>query len=154
MKRTSIEIAGNRPDPNGNAVAYERMTQRSKWKDPAARRYLPGKNSFKITGSCRPASLCLRKRTATTRLDVICYFKGERHADPENVRKGIQDAIFQVSGSPCSRDGSDVPCHRESETKNLSLGRATTSGITSPEEVSKNDSFDPSKSMASGCVKT
>jgi len=27
-------------------------------------------------------------------LNVMIYFSGARHADPENIRKGIQDAIF------------------------------------------------------------
>lgn len=31
------------------------------------------------------------------RLDVIVYFKGQTHADPENVRKGICDALFPKS---------------------------------------------------------
>ena len=29
-----------------------------------------------------------------TYLNVMIYFRNRRHADPENVRKGIQDAIF------------------------------------------------------------
>jgi len=28
------------------------------------------------------------------RLDVVCYFKGEVHGDPENCRKAVQDALF------------------------------------------------------------
>jgi len=28
-------------------------------------------------------------------LNVMCYFKNKAHADPENIRKGIQDAIFE-----------------------------------------------------------
>jgi len=36
-------------------------------------------------------------------LNVMIYFRNRKHADPENVRKGIQDAIFKkdrlVAGS-------------------------------------------------------
>jgi hypothetical protein len=28
-------------------------------------------------------------------LNVMCYFADKKHADPENIRKGIQDAIFE-----------------------------------------------------------
>jgi hypothetical protein len=85
-------------DPNGNAVGYERMTQRSKRKDPAARRYLAWQKFIQIHWITQTRKPLPKKKNGYYRLDVICYIKGCRHADPENVRKGIQDALFQVSG--------------------------------------------------------
>jgi len=87
-------IRGNHEDPNGNAVPYERMTQRSKIMDPRALRY----KNWKLfvlqcyTQQTRQGFPC--EPDGYYRLDVRCFFVGENHADPENVRKGIQDALF------------------------------------------------------------
>lgn len=44
----------------------------------------------------RDAAFPMPKATATkpVRVDVWCYFSNGTHADPENVRKGIVDALF------------------------------------------------------------
>lgn len=36
-----------------------------------------------------------RKPKEKTHLNVMVYFRNKKHADPENIRKGIQDAIFE-----------------------------------------------------------
>jgi hypothetical protein len=70
------------------------MTRRSKYKDPRALRY----KAWKVyvlkcfSEQTRQAFPC--EPDGHYRLDVACYFVGENHADPENVRKGIQDALF------------------------------------------------------------
>jgi len=89
----SLVITGNQEDPYGNPIPYERMTQRSKWK-PRNKRYLLWKSY--IVGCWleifhKPPRFLPGE---TYRLDVICYFKGEAHADPDNCRKAVQDALF------------------------------------------------------------
>jgi hypothetical protein len=100
----SFVIRGNHEDPNGNPVPYERMTQRSKGLDPTALRY----KRWKIY-VLQCWTLQLRRNFPCDpdgyyRLDAKCFFVGHRHADPDNVRKGIQDALFvfgdkRVTGS-------------------------------------------------------
>jgi hypothetical protein len=90
----SFVIKGNHEDPNGNAVPYERMTQRSKRKDLRALRYKAWKLYVLqcFTEQARQGFPC--DADGGYRLDVKCFFVGEGHGDPENVRKGIQDALF------------------------------------------------------------
>jgi hypothetical protein len=90
----SFVICGNHEDPKGNAVPYTRMTQRSKHVDPAALRYEAWKLHVVqcFTMQTRQGFPC--DGDGHYRLDVKCFFLGENHADPENVRKGIQDALF------------------------------------------------------------
>lgn len=90
----SFVIKGNHEDPNGNAVPYQRMTQRSKYKDPAALRYLCWKIYVLQAWQTQVRQPFPCEADGYYRLDVVCFFLGERHADPENVRKGIQDALF------------------------------------------------------------
>jgi Holliday junction resolvase RusA-like endonuclease len=100
-----LEIRGNHLDPQGNAIPYERMTTRSKWADPRALRYIAWKSFIQTQWWLQTGKKLPHKKNARYRLDVICYFKtGKKagtcstHADPENVRKGIQDALFHVAG--------------------------------------------------------
>jgi len=89
----SLTIQGNQEDSNGNPIPYERMTQRSKFlprnkRYSSWKRYIIGSwmEKFHRAPDFDPGE--------TYRLDVICYFKGENHGDPENIRKGVQDALF------------------------------------------------------------
>jgi hypothetical protein len=90
----SFVIRGAHDDPAGNAVPYERATQRSKYTDPRYLRYKDWKvfvlkcfsEQTRMAFPCEP--------DGHYRLDVKCFFVGENHADLENVRKGIQDALF------------------------------------------------------------
>jgi len=90
-----LTIRGNQEDPKyGNPIPYCRMTQRSKFKSKTAKRYLAWKEYVQECwleafgkGSNFPSGGCYR-------LNVDCYFRSENHGDPENVRKGIQDALF------------------------------------------------------------
>ena len=90
-------VPGNQENPKGNPIPYHRMTQRSKW-TKAAQRYLAYKNY--IVKYALKAGLRIEKltRNGTYELNVVCMFHGENHGDPENVRKGIQDALFQIAG--------------------------------------------------------
>ena len=90
-------VPGNQENPEGNPIPYHRMTQRSKW-TKAAQRYLAYKNY--VVRHALEAGLKIDKltRNGCYQLDVICLFHSENHGDPENIRKGIQDALFQVAG--------------------------------------------------------
>jgi len=90
----SFVIHGNHEDPNGNAVPYERMTQRSKREDLRALRYQNWKRHVLSCFSVQSRQGIPCESDGHYRLDVKCFFLGENHADPENVRKGIQDALF------------------------------------------------------------
>lgn len=95
--RYELQICGNHIDPKGNPVPYYRMTQSSKWADPAAKRYLSWKRYVQqcwLEKFHRPPCFTDDRH----RLDVTCFFLGAKgnctHGDPENVRKGIQDSLF------------------------------------------------------------
>ena len=66
---------------NGKTPNFDRAREYSDWKDHVAK--------------CAPASLPVATRERPVRLDVWCYFPGGTHGDPENVRKGIVDALFK-----------------------------------------------------------
>ncbi|MHA0041525.1 RusA family crossover junction endodeoxyribonuclease [Deinococcus sp. PEB2-63] len=59
---------------------YARMNEYHDWKDHV-RANVPGE-------------LPSATKEQPVRLDVYCYFASGTHADPENVRKGIVDALF------------------------------------------------------------
>jgi len=90
-----LEIRGNQEDPfNGNPIPCLRMTQKSKW-SKKAKRYLAWK---KYVVGCwieqfgeKPMFSSAKKY----RLNVDIRFRGERHGDPTNIRRGIEDALFQ-----------------------------------------------------------
>jgi hypothetical protein len=86
--RASIEIP-----TDGNAVPYKRMTQaeariRNK---PGIKRYLDWKDM--IASSTNHLAF-MRAPQEKVYLYVHVYFRDKRHGDPENVRKGIQDAMY------------------------------------------------------------
>jgi Holliday junction resolvase RusA-like endonuclease len=102
-----LSVVGNQEDKRGNPIPYHRTTQGSKW-NPSHKRYLSWKNH--VTRSL-PADNeeCGRliQRWATGRarkpipdsphgkVTAKIYFGKETHADPDNVIKGILDALFE-----------------------------------------------------------
>jgi hypothetical protein len=93
-----IKISGNQDDPQGNPIPYERMTQRGKFIRRDAKRYLAWIEFVQQHWLEQAGCPLPDKRGGEYKLDVFCAFKGERHADPDNIRKGIQDAIFKNAG--------------------------------------------------------
>lgn len=95
----TLRIEGNHEDPHGNAVPYYRMTQSSKYFDPQAKRYLAWQEFVRQQWQIQIGKPLPSERNGFYGLDVTCMFirsaEGRcAHADPENVRKGIQDALF------------------------------------------------------------
>ena len=90
-----LTIRGNQEDPkNGNPIAYYSTTRRGKFKDERAIRYNAWKNYVVICWLEKFGKAPGFTAGACYRLDVDCFFRNETHADPENVRKGIQDSLF------------------------------------------------------------
>jgi hypothetical protein len=106
-------VLGNQEGEKKNPVPYTRMTQKGKFK-PRAQKYL--KYQQYVVGAfldhmqhCRCFSRiekqamllrCAQTKfplTADRKTEVNCmiYFKDRNHGDPENVRKGIIDALFK-----------------------------------------------------------
>jgi hypothetical protein len=91
-------VFGNHLGLDKNPVPYTRTTQRAKFKDPAYQKYAAWKKFVIATclaeagkTSMIPGLLDGKKKT---RLNCTCFFINKRHGDPENIRKGIQDALF------------------------------------------------------------
>ncbi|GBF04790.1 hypothetical protein DAERI_020387 [Deinococcus aerius] len=62
---------------------HTRMREYHTWKDHVRAHAPPGLLGVRPTDE--------RSRV---RLDVVCFFANKTHADPENVRKGVVDALF------------------------------------------------------------
>jgi len=96
-------IPGNQNDPRGNPLAYYRMTQRSKFADPRAVKYhawcnyvrdcaqVGGLKSDSIKKG--PKMIAGMKKST---LNIMIYFKNRHHADPSNVFKGVEDALYDL----------------------------------------------------------
>lgn len=106
-------VPGNQGDPHGNPIPYHRMTQRSKWTRPA-QRYLAYKGYVQKHALEAGLQFDRLEKNGWYRLDVEVNFADETHGDPENVRKGIQDAIFQRAGDKHVW-GSVTFCHNPRE---------------------------------------
>jgi len=96
-----IWIPGNQTDPvNGNPIPWQAMSQRSKWTSSAAGRYIAWK---KYIQGCwlEKYGVPYFDQRRVHQLNIHCVFKVKKkstgrcsHADPTNVRKGVEDALF------------------------------------------------------------
>ncbi len=117
----NFEIEGNQEKNTGNPVPYVRSTQKGFWKANVRRyeawkRYvvakyllnmerhntaegLPIRLNWKTSGLQKPIDLDGRKAY----MHMLIHWNGEKHGDPDNVWKGIADALFvndkRVAGS-------------------------------------------------------
>jgi hypothetical protein len=94
----SFIIAGNQEDKTGNPIPYHRTTQRSFW-NQASKRYHAWKEFVRSQYWLQTAKRLRNDKPyykeARGRLEVKIAFKGENHADPDNIAKGILDALFE-----------------------------------------------------------
>lgn len=108
---TVFTVRGNQDNRLANPVPYHRATQGSKW-NPAHRRYLAWKDwvraayfdvvfpNKKISREDYGAAHDMMERQPFTdknirgRMVAQIYFGNETHCDPDNVAKGILDALF------------------------------------------------------------
>lgn len=111
-KKITFTIWGNQEDRAGNPIPYHRSTQGGQWK-PAVMRYNAWKSyvvahyfdllfpdkviKTKDYGDAR-AKLSRKpipKSDKKMRMDIAIYFVDKKHADSDNVFKGIADALFE-----------------------------------------------------------
>lgn len=110
MIRTySFTIEGNVRDRSGNPTPYLRRTQGSLWSKESIGyddwlQYVRSEcckqttliDQFGYRGKkivlMHPIEL---KATEYARMELMIWFKGEAHADPDNVFKGMADALFK-----------------------------------------------------------
>lgn len=106
-------IEGNQEDPQGNPIGYHRTTQGSYWNE-ASKRYNAWKNYVvKIYSMNFPSSMSLKAQLAGKPIELekyqkaylhtLIYYANDARPDPDNVQKGIADALFlndkNVAGS-------------------------------------------------------
>ena len=93
----------------GDPVGYKTTTKRSKWSD----RYKEYVNyKAKVQECARNAGMKLPLVATKDRqlmINTIAYFRDGRHPDPENINKGVRDALFYKEKSYFnkSRKGDD-----------------------------------------------
>lgn len=110
-KQISFIVKGNQEKPDGNPIPYQRTTQASQWTDKA-RRYQEWKSyvvasyldALEIIPKIDRADFGdahdliqkkpIKKTNKKIRVDIICYFADNSHADCDNIFKGIADALF------------------------------------------------------------
>lgn len=117
-KTITFTIKGNPEDLEGNPVPYVRVVGRALWL-PTAKRYYAWKEYVRsiFTRNHPEYSPAERIQPLTTkpseraRMDIRIYWVGGVHADPDNIFKGIADALFEndkhLDGSFESRIASD-----------------------------------------------
>lgn len=100
MKNIDFIIYGNQEDRRANPIPYIRITRRSKWTDKA-QRYFQWK-SYVYGAFCEATQKlgnrrCERLNTKEEKIvmNLQIEWADNKHADPDNVFKGIADALFE-----------------------------------------------------------
>jgi len=125
--KIEFTIHGNQENPKGNPIPYHRATQKSTW-SPEAKRYeawksyvqenfrrlilkigfineitdeTPEEIRTRLSKGKVIKPIFLRKKKMHT--DIFIHWANHAHGDPDNILKGINDALFQndklVAGS-------------------------------------------------------
>ncbi len=108
MKKITFVINGNQDDIYGNPIPYMRVVKRALWL-PEARRYNAWKSFVRRTFYkdypeylMRAANTMLTELQPFTtnsgekaRMDIRIYWRNGLHGDPDNIFKGIADALFK-----------------------------------------------------------
>lgn len=109
--RISFVIVGNQENPNGNPIPYHRATQGSRW-NHASQRYEAWKAHVQLAlmGAVKrgrsemektiyrricSGSKPIIKTDQKQRTDIFIYWANHAHADPDNILKGINDALYE-----------------------------------------------------------
>lgn len=104
-------IYGNQENPEGNPIPYHRSTQGAKW-NPEHKRYLAwktfvareAKNAGLVPELTNEAKIYYARHNTPPhpvqgnphgRVEANIFFGNEAHADPDNIVKGILDAVFR-----------------------------------------------------------
>ncbi len=108
MKKITFMVKGNQEDIHGNPIPYVRVVKRALWL-PEAKRYNAWKSFVRRSfyGDypgylMRAANTLLTELQPFTtnsaekaRMDVRIYWRNGLHGDPDNIFKGIADALFK-----------------------------------------------------------
>lgn len=101
MKKTiTFTIKGNQEDIEGNPVPYVRVVSRALWL-PSAQRYHAWKEYVRSiffrnypefsSEHVQPLNTKISERA---RMSIKIYWVNGAHADPDNIFKGLADALF------------------------------------------------------------
>ena len=93
MSSYILEIRGNQEDPNGNPIPCLRVTGKSLW-TKQGKRYAAWKRYVIGCWVEKFGERPLFPPGKYHRLNVKITFCGERHGDPTNIRRGIEDCLF------------------------------------------------------------
>jgi Holliday junction resolvase RusA-like endonuclease len=107
-KNIQFTIKGNPDDWHGNPVPYVRVVGRALWL-PVARKYAAWKSYVRKSFFAEyPAYVMydgnklltdtppfITKASEKARMDIKIFWMNGLHADPDNVFKGIADALFK-----------------------------------------------------------
>lgn len=101
-KTIQFTIKGNPEDIEGNPVPYVRVVGRALWL-PSAKRYHAWKEyvravlyrSYPEYSSQDDPQPFTTKPSLKCRMDILISWSGGVHADPDNIFKGMADALFK-----------------------------------------------------------
>lgn len=108
IKKLSFVVKGNQDDWHGNPIPYTRVVKRALWL-PEAKRYNAWKSYARRSFYGEyPAYLMRAGNTLLTdlqpfktsssskaRMDVRIFWMNGIHGDPDNIFKGLADALFK-----------------------------------------------------------
>lgn len=96
QREIRFTIKGNQEDPKGNPIPYLRTTQRSSRFNEKAKRYHAWKDYVRFAafgdggyGADRQLDPLYKSY-----MSIVVFFANKKHADPDNIFKGIADAMF------------------------------------------------------------
>lgn len=101
----NFTVYGNQEDRKGNPIGYHRTTQGSYW-NAGSKKYTQWKH-YVVKAFCEATGRQSIEKPIEGKvkqyLHTFIYFKDRKHGDPDNIQKGIADALFQndkyVAGS-------------------------------------------------------
>ncbi len=108
MKKITFIVKGNQEDIHGNPIPYMRVVKRALWL-PEARRYNAWKSFVRrsffgdypeyliragnhLLTELQPFTTSSGEKA---RMDIRVYWRNGIHGDPDNIFKGIADALFK-----------------------------------------------------------
>lgn len=110
-KQISFIIRGNQEKPDGNPIPYCRITAASKfrkdsmryykWKEFVCAEFITATFGTNFAGILEAIRVKNRQKPIELEkgqkaiMDLTIYWKDEKHGDPDNIFKGIADALFQ-----------------------------------------------------------
>lgn len=99
MKTLKFTIYGNQEDSKGNAIPYFRQTQRSARFNRNAIRYHHWKDyvraAFNADTDNTVNQYKMLEVPVKAYLHTRIFFANKKHADSDNIQKGIKDALFE-----------------------------------------------------------